>query len=181
MSPRARGISRSNGRFWASPLPGEKTPARRQLAPKAGARFKATVRELTRRTKGISVEARIQRLARYLKEGRPDYGYCATPAVLRDLDSWIRCRLRAVQWKRYKRRTADLLRRGVAEALTTTTAWRAKGPWRMCHTTGVQLALPVSYFDALGLPRLAVQPNIQLNRTAVVRTRMPGGVGGGKS
>jgi RNA-directed DNA polymerase len=148
------------------------------------ARFKAKVRELTRRTRGISLAARIQRLARYLKGWRQYYGYCETPSVLQDLASWIRRRLRAVpwkQWKRYKRRKAELIRHGVGEALATTTAWSAKGPWRMCHTTGVQLALPASYFDALGLPRLAAHPNLQLNRTAVVRTRMPSGVGGGKS
>jgi RNA-directed DNA polymerase len=161
-----------------------KNPARRKLAPKAVARFKAKVRELTRRTRGISLQERIHRLARYLNGWRQYYGYCETPSVLQDLDSWIRRRLRAVQWKqwkRYKRRKAELLRLGVPEALALTTAWSAKGPWRMCHTTGVQLALPASYFDALGLPRLAAQPNMQLNRTAVVRTRMPGGVGGGKS
>jgi RNA-directed DNA polymerase len=163
---------------------GGKNPSRRKLAPKAVARFKAKVRELTRRTWGISLEERIQRLSRYLNGWRECYGYCETPAVLQDLDSWIRRRLRGVQWKQwkvYKRRKAELIRRGVAEALATTTAWSAKGPWRACHTAGVQIALPTAYFDALGLPRLAAQPNIQLNRTAVVRTRMPGGVGGGKS
>jgi RNA-directed DNA polymerase len=126
------------------------------------ARFKAKVRELTRRTGGISLEERIQRLSRYLSGWREYYGHCETPAVLQDLDSWIRRRLRCVQWKQwkvYKRRKAELLRRGVAKALATTTAWSAKGPWRMCHTPGVQIALPTAYFDALGLPRLAPQPN----------------------
>lgn len=141
---------------------GGKNPTRRKIAPKALARFKAKVRELTRRTWGISLEARIQRLARYLNGWRQYYGYGETPSVLRDLDSWIRRRLRAVQWKqwnRYQRRKAELLRLGVAEALATTTAWSAKGPWRMSHTTGVQLALPAAYFDALGLPRLLARPN----------------------
>ncbi|MGH8644161.1 MAG: group II intron maturase-specific domain-containing protein [Gammaproteobacteria bacterium] len=38
------------------------------------------------------------------------FGYCETPSVLRDLDSWIRRRLRCVQWKQwkgYQRRKAD--------------------------------------------------------------------------
>jgi len=64
----------------------------------------------------------------------------------------MRCRLRAVLWKqgkRWKRRKAALLRLGVPEALAVTTAWSAKGPWRMCHTTGGQLALPASYFATL--------------------------------
>ena len=137
-------------------LTGGKRPNRRKLAPKAVARFTAKVRELTRRTWGISLAERSQRLSRYLSGGREYYGHGETPAVLRDLDSWIRRRLRGVPWKQwqvYKRRQAELIRRGVAEALATTTAWSAKGPWRVCHTPGVQIALPTAYFDALGLPR----------------------------
>lgn len=148
--------------FLGFTFTGGKNPPRRKIAPKALARFKAKVRELTRRTWGISLEARIQRLARYLNGWRQYYGYGETPSVLRDLDSWIRRRLRAVQWKqwkRYKRRKAELLRLGVPEALATTTAWSAKGPWRMSHTTGVQLALPAAYFNALGLLRLLARPN----------------------
>jgi hypothetical protein len=142
---------------------GGKSPTRRKIAPKAVARFKAKVRELTRRTWGSSLAARLQRLTRYLNGWREYHGYCETPAVLQDLDSWIRRRLRCVQWKQwkgYKRRKAELIRRGVAEALATTTAWSAKGPWRACHTAGVQIALPTAYFDALGLPRLASRPNM---------------------
>ena len=170
--------------FLGFTFTGGKNPTRRKIAPKALARFKVKVRELTRRTWGISLEERLQRLSRFLNGWREYYSYCETPAVLQDLDSWIRRRLRCVQWKQwkvYKRRKAELIRRGVAEALATPTAWSAKGPWRMCHTPGVQIALPTGYFDALGLPRLIARPNRYLDRTAVVRTRMPGGVGGGKS
>ncbi len=71
--------------FLGFTFTGGKNPARRKLAPKALARFKAKVRERTRRTWGISLEERIQRLARYLNGWREYYGYCETPAVLRDL------------------------------------------------------------------------------------------------
>jgi hypothetical protein len=43
------------------------------------------------------------------------------------------------------------------------------------------IALLTAYFDALGLPRVASRPNMERYRTALVRTRMPGAVGGGKS
>ena len=133
----------------------------RREHPERAARFKATVRELTPRTWGIRLEDRLQRLSRYLSGWREYYGYCETPAVLQDLHSWIRRRLRCGQWKQwkvYKRRKAALIRRGVAEALATTTAGSAKGPWHTCHTAGVQIALTTAYFAALGLPRLAPRP-----------------------
>ena len=56
--------------FLGFTFTGGKHPARRKLAPKAMARFKATVRELTRRTWGISLEERIQGLSRYRKGWR---------------------------------------------------------------------------------------------------------------
>lgn len=145
-------------KFLGFTFTGGKRPNRRKIAPKSLARFKAKVRALTRRTWGISLEDRSQRLSRYLMGWREYFGYCETPAVLQELDSWIRRRLRCVQWKQwkvYKRRRAELIRRGVKDDLAATTAWSAKGPWRACHTPGVQIALPSAYFDALGLPRLA--------------------------
>ena len=73
------------------------------------------------------------------------------------LDSWIRHRLRCVQWKQwkvYRRRKAELIRLGIAPDLAQSTAWSAKGPWRISHTPGVRIALNNGHFDALGLPRL---------------------------
>ena len=53
-----------------------------------------------------------------------------------------------------RRRKAELIRLGLAQELAHTTAWSAKGSWRMSHTPGIRLALNNGYFDALGLPRL---------------------------
>ena len=44
---------------------------------------------------------------------------------------------------------------GVQQSLAHTTAWSSKGPWRVCHTPGVQIALSIDYFDGLGLPKLS--------------------------
>jgi len=130
---------------------------RRKIAPQSLRRFRSRVRQLTRRRWSISLEERVRRLAAYLRGWRGYFGYCQTPSVLRDLDSWIRHRLRCVQWKQwkvYRRRKAELIRLGVAEKLAHTTAWSAKGPWRISNTPGVRMALDNGYFDALGLPRL---------------------------
>ncbi|MCP5410182.1 MAG: hypothetical protein H6963_12950 [Chromatiaceae bacterium] len=49
---------------------------------------------------------------------------------------------------------------GVSPGLAHTTAWSAKGPWRISHTPGVRIALNNGYFDALGLPRLDLRVSI---------------------
>src|SRR5919201_6874668 len=102
-------------KFLGFSFTGGKQP-RRRIAPQAVARFKARVRELTRRTCGKSLSQVAKELSTYLVGWRGYFGFCQTPSVLRALDEWIRRRLRAIAWKQWKRgrtRFAQLRRRGV--------------------------------------------------------------------
>jgi len=132
---------------------------KRRIAPKAVERFKQRVRELTCRTKGISIERRAEGLAPYLRGWIGYFGRCQTPSVLRGLDEWTRRRLRSVIWKQWKRgpvRFAELRKRGVGKDLAAQTAGSAHGPWRMANSPALNIALPNAYFDSLGIPRLTV-------------------------
>jgi RNA-directed DNA polymerase len=153
---------------------------KRRLAPQTVARFKARVRELTRRTRGRSLAQIIEELSRYLKGWRAYFGFCETPSVLRGLDQWTRRRLRAVPWKQWKRgrtKFAELRRRGVGRDLAAQTAGSPHGPWRLSNSPALTLAFPNASLAALGLPSLVPSKPINLpNRR--VRTRMHGGVGG---
>jgi RNA-directed DNA polymerase len=130
---------------------------KRRIAPKAVDRFKGRVRELTRRTRGISTERMAEDLSRYLRGWIGYYGKCETPSVLQGLERWIRHRLRSVVWKQWKRgkvRFAELRKRGVGRDLAAQTAGSAHGPWRLANSPALSLALPNAYFDSLGIPRL---------------------------
>ncbi len=97
-----------------------KAPPRRRIAPQALARFKAWVRALTRRTKGASLEQRIEGLRIYLTGWLGYFGFCQTPSVLRELHQWLRRRLRAFarkQWRNGWNRFRQLSRRGVPRRL----------------------------------------------------------------
>jgi len=134
---------------------------RRKIAPQALTRFKHRVAELTDRNQGRTFGEVIARLAVYLRGWRGYFGFCETPSVLRDLDSWICHRLRSLvwkQWKRGRRRFAELVRRGVSRALAAQTAGSPHGPWRLARSPALHIALPTAYFTALGLPRLYVSP-----------------------
>ncbi|MGZ3489032.1 MAG: group II intron maturase-specific domain-containing protein, partial [Isosphaeraceae bacterium] len=153
----------------------------RQIAVKAWAKFKERVRELTSRTRGVSLPQLIPPLARHLIGWRGYFGFCQTPIVLRNLDAWIRRRLRMYiwrQWKNGRTRYAQLRHLGVSHFHAGIAAGTGSGFWRMARHVTVQQALSNAFFDSIGLPRLATSPNAYLDRTAVVRTRMPGGVGG---
>ena len=132
---------------------------KRRIAPKAVDRFKERVRELTRRTKGVSIERMVEDLARYERGWIGYYGKCQTPSVLEGLEKWVRRRLRSVIWKQWKRGTvrfAELRKRGVRGDLAAKTAGSAHGSWRLADSPGLHIALPNAYFDSLRLPRLTV-------------------------
>jgi RNA-directed DNA polymerase len=130
---------------------------KRRIAPKAVKRFKQRVRELTRRTKGVSIERMAEELAQYLRGWIGYFGRCQTPSVLQGLEEWIRRRLRSVIWKQWKRGTvrfAELRKRGVGKDLAAQTAGSAHGPWRLANSPALNFALSNAYFNSLGIPRL---------------------------
>jgi RNA-directed DNA polymerase len=131
---------------------------RRRIAPEAVKRFRERVRGLTRRTRGISLEEMVKQLTVYLRGWREYFGFCQTPSVLQSFDEWVRHRLRATawkQWKRGRRRFAELRRRGVGKDLAAQTAGSAHGPWRLANSPALNIALPNAYFRSLGLATLA--------------------------
>jgi RNA-directed DNA polymerase len=130
---------------------------KRRIAPKALLRCKQRIRELTRRTRGISLEQMLKELTAYLRGWKSYFGFCQTPSLLQRLDKWIRHRLRSMiwkQWKRGKQRYAKLRKLGIGKDLAAQTAGSPHGPWRVTNSPALAIALPLAYFDSLGLPRL---------------------------
>src|SRR3982075_4372977 len=133
---------------------------RRRIAPQAIDRFKAKVRELTRRTGGQSLAQVAKELSCYLIGWRGYFGFCETPSVLRKLDQWIRRRLRAIAWQQWKcagTRFVKLRRRGVGRDLAARTAGSPHGPWRLSNSPALAIALRNALFAALGVATLAPQ------------------------
>jgi RNA-directed DNA polymerase len=135
-------------------------PLKRCIAPKAVKRFKERVRELTSRTRGISMERMAKELTLYLRGWIGYFGKCETPSVLQRLEEWTRHRLRSAIWKQWKRgkvRFAELRQRGVDTRLAAQTAGCAHGPWRLANSPALYFALPNAYFDSRGIPRLTIR------------------------
>ena len=140
--------------FTDGPVP------RRRLAPQSIARFRARIRELTRRAGGRSLGQVVDDLKSYLNGWIGYYGFTELSRELRLLESWIRRRLRSLLWEQWKtpsKRLKVLRGRGVRVDLANSTAVSSKGPWRISHSRALQLALPNSYFRQLGIPPLTVK------------------------
>jgi RNA-directed DNA polymerase len=130
---------------------------KRRIAPKALLRCKRKIRELTRRTRGVSLERMTKDLASYLRGWKSYFGLCETPSVLKGLDQWIRRRLRSVIWKQWRHsrvRFRQLSQRGVGKDLAATTVASSHSCWRLANSPALSVALPIAYFDSLDLPRL---------------------------
>jgi len=128
---------------------------RRKISLAAIKRLKERIREITTRTRGRSLRMIIEELRNYLKGWLGYFGFTEARSVFKELDSWIRRRLRSYIWKQWGRRGyKELRKRGVSTTLAWNTAKSAHGPWRLSRSPALTIALGFQYFTDLGLPHL---------------------------
>ncbi len=130
---------------------------RRRVSPRAIEKAKDRIRELTNRNRGASIAIVVRELTTYLKGWLQYFGICEVPSSRRDLDKWIRSRLRLLQVKQWKRGTTAyprLVAMGVQEPAAIHTAQHLRRWWYAAHSPGMLRGMPPAYFDRLGLPRL---------------------------
>jgi group II intron reverse transcriptase/maturase len=139
--------------FWVAPG----RVVKRRVAGKALANMKERVRLITRRTRGRSIGQVAADLRSYLVGWKAYFRLADTPRIFRDLDEWIRHRLRAIHLKHWKRPTTiyrELRIRGLSDVGARRVAKNCRRWW---HNSGmlINVAFPTRYFDELGVPRLA--------------------------
>jgi len=128
---------------------------RRKVSEKALKAFTAKVREITSRTRGRTIQQIVQELRQLMLGWRACFGVAAVRSPRRELDKWIRRRLRSDHWKPWGGRGyRELRQRGVGRQLAWNTVKSAHGPWRLRQSPALAIALPQRYFAALGLPSL---------------------------
>lgn len=128
---------------------------RRKVSEKSLKRFRQQVRMITRRTRGRTLNHIVMELRRYLLGWRAYFGYAEVKSPLRDLDKWVRRRLRSYLWKQWGRaQYRELRKRGVDQFLAWNTAKSAHGPWRLSKSPALYKAFPNRFFVGLGVPSL---------------------------
>jgi RNA-directed DNA polymerase len=140
--------------FWVAPG----RVIRPRVAPAALAELKAHVRQITSRNGGRSMRSVAEELRSYLTGWKLYFQLAETPGVFDDLDKWLRHRLRALQLKQWKRGTTayrELRARGISDATAREGAAHVRRWWAAATHPAFSIALPISYFDQLGVPRLA--------------------------
>ncbi|MCQ6564122.1 group II intron reverse transcriptase/maturase, partial [Paenibacillus mendelii] len=126
-----------------------------RLAPQTLSRFKEKIRELTNRTRSMSMESRITQLNQYLLGWIDYFRLASAKGHCEKFDQWIRRRLRMCMWKQWKRvrtRIRELRALSVPEWACFVMANSRRGAWEMSRNTNN--ALPTSYWEAKGLRSL---------------------------
>ena len=139
--------------FWAAP----KGEVKRAVAGQAMHKLRERIRQLTRRTKGRSLEQIAEGLRGYVPGCKAYFRLAQTPRVMRELDEWLRHRLRAVRLKQWWRGTTmfrELRALGASVDLAARIAGNARRWWRN-RRMGLNRVLPIAYFDRLGVPKFS--------------------------
>jgi group II intron reverse transcriptase/maturase len=130
---------------------------RLRLAVESVKRVKEKIRSLTKRSAGVSMSERIKRLNEYLGGWAGYFALAETPSIFRELDEWLRRRLRMCQWKQWKRvrtRVRELRALGLKELDVWEAAGSRKSYWRTAGSPPLQKALNNAYWQAQGLVAL---------------------------
>ena len=139
--------------FWVAPGGAIK----RRVADKPRAAFKHRIRQLTRRSGGRSMQDVADRLRTYVLGWKGYFRLAQTPRVWRELDQWLRHRLRAIQlkqWKRGRTMYRELAALGAKPEAARQVAANSRRWWR---NSGMLLnaVLTLAWSDRLGVPRLS--------------------------
>ena len=130
---------------------------KRAVAAQALDKLRERIRQLTRRSRGRSLEQIAEDLRGYVPGWQAYFRLAQTPTVMQALDEWLRHRLRAIQLKQWRRGTTmfrELRRLGADADLAARIAGNAKRWWHNSRL-GLNRAMPIAFFDRLGVPRFS--------------------------
>ena len=116
--------------------------ARLKVADKAITKLKDRVRELTRRPRGNNIGVIVAELRKALLGWKAYFGIAEVLSPLRDIDKWVRRKLRCYVWKQWgSAGYRQLRKRGVSVREAWNTSKSAHGPWRQSKTPALTIGL----------------------------------------
>ncbi|MGJ8657113.1 MAG: group II intron reverse transcriptase/maturase [Akkermansiaceae bacterium] len=123
-------------------------------------RFKSEVKRLTSRTRGVAVGVVYYDLRNYLRGALNYYLVGVTFREVRELDHWIRRRMRMYYWKQWGRpraRRLNLIKLGASRDKVKLASRSRKGAWRICNIEIVRNAMTNVWLESQGLHSLETQ------------------------
>lgn len=121
---------------------------------KAAKRAKRRLRRLTARTWSVTMDRRITAINRFTVGWTAYFALADGERPFRDLDEWLRRRLRQVRWKEWKRpktRARNLRALGIPRRKAHEWGYTGKGHWRIAGSWILSTALTNAYWASHGL------------------------------
>ena len=149
--------------------------SRLRVAPESVKRLAGKLRQIFRMARGWSLARLMERLTPILRGWGNYYRLSEVEAAFKNLDKWIRRRLRCILWRQAKRplaRARMLMKQGLPEEQAWRSATNGRGPWWNAGAAHMHFAYPKRFFDHLGLFSLLDMLRLHLSRsrTAVYGT-----------
>ncbi|MBM2814055.1 MAG: group intron reverse transcriptase/maturase [Ignavibacteria bacterium] len=129
-----------------------------RISKKAKAKLKKKVKSITSRRLPVSVTERIRKINIILRGWGNYFKLTELPNDFKDIDGWIRNRLRICHWKNWKlvkTRIRELKSLGISEANAIRWGHSRKGYARVANSKILKLSLTNTYFRSLGCFELA--------------------------
>lgn len=133
------------------------TEVRVRIAPRSISRFKERIRQLTKRSWGISLEERIKKLNEYLVGWSAYFGFIQTPSIFEKLEGWLHRRMRMCllkQWKQPRTVKRNLVANGLSKDWAANISGSGKGYWRLARTQQMHTAFGKEFWKSQGLASL---------------------------
>lgn len=139
-------------KFLGYAMTSEKKPKLR-VAKESICRVKDKLKKHFQKGRGQSIKQTIMKINPLLRGWLNYFKLIEKESCLKELDSWIRHRLRMIMWRQMKRtrtRARVLIGRGIGKARVWMLLRQQKGPWRSSRSFEMNMAYPDSYFIGEG-------------------------------
>jgi RNA-directed DNA polymerase len=121
---------------------------------KAFRAFKRRVKELTGRSRFVSMAYRFKKLAQYLRGWMNYFGISEYYRPIPEIDHWLRRRVRMCyweQWRYVRTKVRNLLKLGTHPGVAIPMCLSRKGPWKCARTLATQTGMTNQWLKDQGL------------------------------
>jgi len=139
---------------------GEKGKYKLRVSPKSFKSMKQKVKQITKKTTSISFTARIQKLNAFTRGWVNYYKFAHVSTKLKELDAWIRNRLRYCIWKHWKKpnkRKRSFIRLGIKAGQAYAWSRSRLGGWRIAQSPMMNTTITIKRLQLRGYLSFLVQ------------------------
>jgi group II intron reverse transcriptase/maturase len=139
---------------------GEKGKYNLRVNPKSFKRLKQKIKEVTRKTLPLSLTMRLKKLENITRGWINYYRFANIVGKLRDLDAWVRSRLRYCIWKHWKKpnkRMRSFIRLGVPQGQAYAWSRSRMGGWAIAQSPIMKTTVTIKRLQQRGYTSFTTQ------------------------